>query len=142
MKRDFFGLSLIIASIFLFAFNAFTFTGAAIGVFSQSSNLVALAFLILGLALSLREQQEGNLASELLRSRAVITDPKKLIRTAEKMGYDERNVKEGYQILGENGKPLTVIPRHHISNGVSKNILKALSTGESSFRRYQQYKSA
>lgn len=137
MKRYFLGWSLVILSVCIFSFNAFKLTGGVIGVFSESLNLIAFVFLIVGLTISLREPREGNLASEILRSGAVITDPKKIKKIAGKIGYYGREVKEGYQILDESGKPLTVIPRHHISQGVYRNIMKSLSTGESSFRKYQ-----
>jgi len=53
-------------------------------------------------------------------------------------GYEiGREVREGYPVFDKNGKHITTIPYHHISCGVSRGIIKALSTGESSFRRYQ-----
>jgi hypothetical protein len=83
--------------------------------------------------------KESNLAKKVLESGAVIQDPKKIKKIARKMGYLGRDVKEGYQILDRENKPLTVIPRHNISGAVSKEIMKSLFTGESSFRKRTGY---
>lgn len=139
MKKRFFGLTLVLVSILILSFNL-TPTAAAIGTSSSNSlNIIALITLIIGLVLFLGDSLERNLALETLKSGAVITDPRKIEKIARKMGYNEgREVKEGYQILDEHGKPLTVIPRHNISGGVYRNIMKSLSTGESTFRRYSR----
>ncbi|MBS3094680.1 hypothetical protein J4474_03370 [Candidatus Pacearchaeota archaeon] len=78
----------------------------------------------------------GNLEKNLgyFEKGAVITDPRKLKKIAKRIGYNGREVKEGYQILNEKGKPVTVIPRH-ISKGVYFNIREALLTGQSNFRK-------
>ncbi len=138
IKRRFFAIALILASLFLLSFNL-TPTAAVIGTpFSGSLNIASLIMLVAGLVLFIIEgEHERNLAFETLKSGAVITDPRKIEKIARKMGYTEgREVREGYQILDDRGKPLTVIPRHNISGGVYRGIMKALSTGESTFRKY------
>ena len=141
MKRKFFGAILIVVSFLLVSLNTFKLTGGVVGVFSLSLNLIALTFLILGLALSIRrEPHEGNLATQILKSGAVETDSRKLRRIAKESGYEIVFAKEGYQILDKDRKPLTIIPYHHITTGVSKEIIKSLSTGISVFRlRRQRY---
>lgn len=131
------GIGLISISLVILLFNL-TPTGAVVGVgFSASLNLIALITFILGLALFLIHSLEINLAKEILSRGGVITNSRELIRIARKMDYGERQVKEGFQVLNEYGKPITVIPNHpNVSPGVSRNVLKALSTGESSFRKY------
>ena len=83
--------------------------------------------------------KESNLAKKVLESGAVIQDPTKIKKIARKMGYFGRDVKEGYQVLDQENKPLTVIPRHNISKAVYREIMKSLSTEESSFRRRTGY---
>jgi hypothetical protein len=111
-------------------------TGAVIGTFHTNiPSIIALAFFVAGIIL-FEEAKEGNLAARILKSGAIITDPKKIEKIARRMGYDEiRFVKEGRQILHD-GRPLTVIPHHPLSAGVYRSIMKSLSSGEPSFRRY------
>jgi len=134
-KKRFFGLTLIFVAFLIILFNI-SFTGAVIGIApSNSLSLIALVFFIVGLILIIKEGKlEKNLAQEVLKSSAIITDPKKIKKIARKMHYEGRNVKEGYQILDEYGKPLTVVPLHKVSGGVYRNIMKALSTGKPNFR--------
>ncbi len=134
-KKRFFGIAFIILSFLIVLFNV-SLTGAVIGTsFSNISSLVAVIFFIVGILL-IKGSKLENLAKKIMDSGAVITDPKKLKKIAIKMGYEGRNVKEGYQILDENKKPLTVIPNHNVSTGVYRSIIKSLATGNSSFRRY------
>ncbi len=135
MIKKIIGGILILASL-AFLINQ-NFTGAIIGTSYISFNLVALAAFIIGIILFIHEiGVKKNLAAQILKSGAIIDDPKKILKIARKMGYDEgREVKEGYQILSHN-HPITVVPHHHLSPGVSRNILKTLSSGESNFRRY------
>jgi len=133
------GLSLVFLSVFALLFNL-RITGAVIGTnFPIGLNFIALVFLIVGLVFFINGGLERNLAQEKLESGAVITDPKKIKKIAKKMGYDSgREVREGYEILDDSGKPITVIPNHQLSRGVYKNIMKSLSTGESNFRNYNR----
>ncbi len=131
------GIIFILGACFVVFFNH-GLTGAVVGILSWNYiDLIALAVLVAGILLFLYENKlERNIASEILKSGTVITDPKKIKKIAKEMGYKEgREVKEGYQIISH-GHPLTVIPHHHISSGVYRNIMKALSSGESSFRKY------
>lgn len=114
-------------------------TGKGIG------SILGLAFVIGGLllfALEIQERRkegglERNLAQEILKSGKVMLETRKLKRLANRMGYDHREVREGYQVLGYGGGPITVIPNHRrVSIGVYRNIVRALATGESSFRRH------
>jgi len=136
-KKRFLGLTIVLVSILILSFNL-TPTAAVIGAsFPSFLNIIALIILVIGLVLFLADSLERNLALEVLRSGAVITDPRKIEKIARKMGYSQgKEVREGYQVLDEQGKPLTVIPRHHISGGVYRNIMKSLSAGESTFRKY------
>jgi len=137
-KRKILGLILLIFSIFIIPFNR-KFTGAIIGAkISMGINVISIILLVIAIILLTKFNLERNLAQETLRSGAVITDPKKIIKIARKMGYDSgREVKEGYQVLNH-GKPLTVIPRHRVSQGAYRKIMKSLSSGESNFRRYDK----
>ncbi len=132
------GILFIIFSVATLAFN-FKVTGAVIGVAPwRFVNWISLIFLIVGLGLIIESDLEKDLAAEALKSGAIITDPRKILKMAHKMGYyDGDNVREGHQILDNSGKVLTVIPRHHLSGGVYRSIMKSLSTGKSSFRQYQ-----
>lgn len=129
MKREkFFGILFMIFSLGILLTNL-QFTGAVVGISSGSLNMIALVFLVVGSALFLH----GNNLEYLAKIKQA--NPKEIERIAHKLGYSEgREVKEGYQIY-HHGKPLTVIPRHNISDGVRHNIIKALSTGEPNFRR-------
>jgi hypothetical protein len=130
-KERFFGIVFILFSFFVLSLNL-NFTGAVVGVSSGSLNFIAIIFLVVGSALLIHENK-----LEKLISHKFIDDPRRIKQIAQKMGYhDGREVKEGYQIL-KKGKPLTVIPRHHISKGVYHSIMNALSTGESNFRNYK-----
>ncbi len=135
------GMLLILSACFIVFLNH-GFTGAVIGLLFSSigySDLAALVMLVAGILLHLHGNHEGtlekNIAADILKSGAVITDPKKIEKIARKMGYEEKEVKEGHQII-YNNHPLTVIPRHNISKGVYYSIMKALSSGESNFRKY------
>jgi hypothetical protein len=132
------GIILIICSMLSVTFNP-RITGAAINtnlIFGM--DILSIFFMILGILLLTQFSLEKNLAQQTLQSGAIITDPKKIIKIAKKMGYNSsKKVKEGFQILDDSGKPLTVVPRHHISSGVYRSIMKSLSSGESNFRRYK-----
>lgn len=140
-RKEMLGLLLILGACFIIILNhGFKTTGAVIGLLFSSvsySDFIALIMLVIGILFHIHggDSLEKNLAADILKSGKMIDKPKEIERIAKKMGYEEREVKEGCQII-YNGHPLTVIPRHHISPGVYKSIMKALSTGESSFRRY------
>jgi len=134
MNKKTFGMLFISISI-LISFSNLTLIGAVIGTQKPDIlSFVAIAFFIAGIALIIKGRLE-DLAKESLSSRTVITDPRKIRRMSRMMGYKGRNVKEGYQVLND-GIPITVIPNHQVSAGVYRSIMKALSTGESNFRRY------
>ena len=115
---------------------------------SSVSSILSLVLIVGGILFMAegREKKEGNLAQKILDSGAIITDSRKLRKLANKIakqqGYSGREVKEGYQILDANGNPLTVIPKSHISKGVYYNIMGALATGESNFRKRTGYSSS
>jgi hypothetical protein len=97
------------------------------------------ALLILGIVILLIEQEgklEKNLAQQVRESGRVIEDSKELIRIAKKSKYDLRKpVREGTPVYDSEGKYITVIPMHGVSWRISKNILRELAEGESSFRK-------
>jgi len=105
-----------------------------------TSSILGLVFIIggIGLFLSMKEGKlEKTLAQQTLENNSVVTDTKKLKKIARKSGYTiGKTVKEGYPIFDKKNNYITVIPYRHVSIGVSKNILRALATGESSFRKY------
>ena len=129
------GLALML-SAFLIIISKVAITGAAMGISSINYlDFIALAFFVSGILFFIHGGIE-NLAAETLKRGGVITSTKEIIHLAKKMGYEGKEVREGYQIINH-GHPLTVIPHHRqLSPGVSRSILKALSSGESSFRRY------
>ena len=133
------GILFITISI-LIAFSNLTIVGAVVGIsISNSLSWIAIVFFIVGILFVVREEKEGNLALKVMESGAVIDNSKRLKRIANKMGYGYKKVKEGYKVLGEDGKPLTVIPNGYIPKGLSRGILRALATGKSSFRRRPDY---
>lgn len=130
MKTEkFFGTLLTISALSIFVFNL-RLTGAVVGISYENLNFPALIFLITGLALFLH----GN-RLELL-SKKIIDKPEELQRISHRLGYNGRQVKEGYQIIDGEGRPLTVIPRHGpITTGTYHNIRRALMSGEPNFRK-------
>lgn len=129
---------------FIFILNSLSgMTGFAIAesIGKIPSSIIGLIFIIGGILLFVRGK-ESNLALEVKKSGAIITDPRRLRKIANKMGYEGRWVKEGYQVLGKNGRPLTVIPNHNISTGVCRSVIDVLSTGKSNFRKRIGYSSA
>lgn len=140
MKREkIFGILFIIFSLTTLSLNL-KITRAVVGTEKIGINIISLIFLIIGLAFFMYESGiERNLAREVLEQGRFISDPRKIKQIAHKMGYTNgKEVKEGYEILKTNGKPLTVIPRHNISKGVYYNIMESLSSGESNFRNYRR----
>lgn len=138
-KRKILGIVLFLIGGFLI-FNSFSgMTGFVVAenIEKNISSIIGLMLVIGGIVLFVRGK-EGNLALEIKKSGAIITNPKKLRKISNKMGYEGRLVKEGYQVLN-NGRPLTVIPNHNISTGVYRSIINALSTGESNFRKRTDY---
>ena len=137
-KRKILGIVFVVCSMFVVMFNL-KITAAIIGTsLAVGINLLAIILMIWGIVLLSKINLETNLAQQTLQSGAVITNPRKIIKIAKKMGYDSgKEVKEGFQILDDSGKPLTVVPKHHISSGVYRSIMKSLSSGESNFRRYK-----
>ncbi|MGD9275934.1 MAG: hypothetical protein PVJ67_02065 [Candidatus Pacearchaeota archaeon] len=96
------------------------------------SSVFGLMFILVGVFLI----SLGKLEKGLMKLKTgVITDPNQLKKIARKLGYEGKMVKEGWQVLDEKGKPVTVIPRR-VSRGVFYNIRDALRKGESNFRRY------
>ncbi len=141
--KKFLGIFLIALS-FIITLSNLTILGAVIGSTASSSlSFLSILFLAIGIALVLVEKEGGlekTLAQQILGSGAIITNPKKLRKIARKSGYkDGKEVREGYQVFDYEGNPLTVIPNHNISKGVYRSIIKALATGESSFRREESY---
>lgn len=135
MNNKLIGSIFILISIGLTISN-FTITGAVIGTSSSNSlSLVAIAFLIIGLILTL--QRERNYAQEILEQRKYVDDTRELKRIAGKMGYTLIDgYKEGTRVYKGN-EVLTVIPHHRKieGKGTVRSILEALATGESSFRK-------
>ena len=83
---------------------------------------------------------EENRAQQYLSQGKIPEKSRELINLAQDMGYitSEEGRREGTIIRKTNGDILTVIPRHQISRGVSRGVLKAFATGESSFRQGQR----
>ena len=112
--------AVLILTGFIFILNSFSgITGFAVAesVRKIPSSIIGIV-LIVGGALVFLRGKESNLALEVKKSGAIITNPGKLKKIAHEMGYKGRKVKEGYQILDKDGKPLTVIPKHNIPPGV------------------------
>jgi len=112
------------------------------GGINFGDSLLGLAFISVGLVFFLTKEselekkvKEDNLAQQVLKIGKIYSKQREFKRIANRMNYSGREFKEGYQILDYNGNPLTVIPKHKISKGVHYSILKALATGESSFRK-------
>ena len=85
-------------------------------------------------------EKEGNLAQKILESGKIIQNPRELKRIANEVGYTGKESKEGYKVLCNEGI-LTVIPKHKVSIGVYRSILKALATGKSNYGRRTSYSS-
>ncbi|MEK6819575.1 MAG: hypothetical protein AABY03_00045 [Nanoarchaeota archaeon] len=129
-KKRLFGYAAIIIGLFLISFPT-TITGAVIETnFVKGIKIVfGLSFVISGIVLVIS-------GLERLR-RARTLNARELKNIAEEMGYRLINVKEGSEVLDENGNPITVIPHHReVSQGTYHGIKKALLSGESNFRRY------
>lgn len=143
MKKKIIGGSSALIGAILILNSLSGITGFVIS--QQLENTPSLFFGIIlfvgGLALFVLEAREGglekNLARDILKSGKVLSKSREIKKVVDQMGYNYRETKEGLQVLDKNGRPLTVIPKHPtISFGVYKSIMKALATGESSFRRY------
>lgn len=84
-------------------------------------------------------KEEVNEASKLLEQRTILETHDELVGLAGKCGYivdGERT--DGTLILLKDGKTrLTSIPRHNITRGTARGIMKVLATGRSNFRRFQ-----
>ena len=134
-KKQFLGLVFVVISLIVLISN-FSITGAVIGTSSSNSlSLIAVIFLVVGLALV--SQRERNYAQEILEQRRYVDDTRKLKKIARKMGYSlMEGYKEGTRVYNRN-EVLTVIPNHRKieGRGTVKSILEALATGESSFRK-------
>lgn len=137
-------LLLLIGFIFIFSsFSKLTGNIVAEKITGSIASWIGLVFLVGGFAFFLMGKEKGregkletNLAQQVINDRKIITKSRDLINISKKMGYQGRQVKEGYQVLGRDGKPLTVIPRHkEVSGGVYQSVIEALATGESSFRK-------
>lgn len=110
-------------------------------------SFIGIMFLISGLALFLVSELESrilekkSLAERIKKSGAVITSVKKLKKIALESGYYlGKEVKEGTSVFDEKGNYITVIPKgREVSRGVYYNIIKALATGESSYKKGRQY---
>lgn len=137
MYRKIIGIILFLIGAILI-FNSFSgMTGFVVSnlVGKGISSILGFGFIIGGgILLILESRLERNL-EDFKNKTAIITDPKKLMKIANRLGYDRRNVKEGCQILNEKGKPITVIPKHSFSKRVYFNIRDALLTGQSNFRK-------
>jgi len=145
MKRGYLGIAFVLVATVIILFNSII-TGAVIGPsILHPVNLAAIAIFIAGVILLSEENKlERRLKAEkILKSGAAITKSEDLRKIAKQLGYEERLVKEGYEILDRYGRPLTVVPYHkEVERGTSREILKAVVTGESSYqkrrRRYAQ----
>lgn len=134
------GIAFVVVGLFLImASTTFTLTGNVVNNSGKGiqvgSSIFGIAFLVVGLA-SFLAKKEGNLAKRVLESGAVV-DTKKLIKLAKGMGYEVvKGYKEGARVY-DGEEVITVIPKHKTveGKGTYLGILKALSTGESSFRK-------
>ena len=145
-KRKIIGTTLIlIGSVIIFSsFSSMTGFSIANSVEKDLGSILGFGFVIGGILVFMaRKQKEGNLAKQILKDGGVIQSSRKLRRISKKVekqeGYSGREVKEGYQVLGKDGNPLTVIPSHDVSVGVYRSIMGALATGKSSFRKRDSY---
>lgn len=120
-------------------------TGYAVNEsFRVGGSVLGLVFIVFGIVLFLAEKEGGlekTLAQQILESRRFDPKTKFLKKVARKSGYYFGvEVKEGTPVYDIKKNYITVIPhRKEVSIGVYWSIIKALATGESSFR--QNYKS-
>ncbi|MBI2042866.1 hypothetical protein HYT25_00565 [Candidatus Pacearchaeota archaeon] len=129
-RGKFLGYVLIIVGMLFISFPS-SITGAVIntGIVNSVKIILGLGFVVGGIALVIS-------GLERLR-RARMLNSRELKNIAEDMGFDLKVAREGYEVLDENGNPITVIPHHRdISSGTYHSIKKALLSGESNFRRY------
>lgn len=135
------GLLMIITGVLLIAnFSVSKITGNVIGENTGvATSSLGFVLLITGIAFFIVAQEnrlEKTLAQQIKESGKIVNNPNEIIRIARKSGYTiGEEVREGTKIYGLNGKYLTVIPRHNISPGTYRGIIKTLATGESTFRR-------
>lgn len=139
MKKIVVGFVLILFSIGLTIFNSTGITGAVIGTpLGNSISFLAAVCFILGLVLMTYELRRKNYAEEILKQGRYVDDTRELKSIARKCGYrlDEGH-REGTRIIKDDGEVLTVIPNHRRieGRGTVRGILKALATGESTFRQ-------
>lgn len=136
----------LIIGVFLLFTSQTGLTGAVIGTERAGSigSIIGVILIIGGLVGMMVE--EGRLEKEIKKNSAQILldrggsscKARDIIRVAKEMNYilDEEH-KEGTRVYGSDNNIITVIPNHKtLSIGVYKNILKALSSGKSNFRKY------
>ena len=135
------GLLMIIAGVLFIAnFSVSKLTGNVIGEnVAVATSSLGFILLIAGIALfivSTESRLEKTLAQKIKESGKIVDNPSEIIRIARKSGYTiGEQVKEGTKVYDFQGRYLTVIPRHNISPGTYRGIIKTLATGESTFRR-------
>ena len=137
MKNRWFGIFLLIVGLTLMiSFTTLNYTGNVIGErFGTGFSFLGFVFVLIGAGILMAKK---NLAQLTLDSGKVVTKRMELLKIARKTSkdrdYEFREVKEGTQVT-YNGKPLTVIPHHaDINKYTAKQIIRALATGQSSFR--------
>ncbi len=147
-KRVILGELLMILGLFIIL-NAtlLGITGFAIGGFESPrvSTFFGLVFIIVGMAVFLANKEgklEKTLAQQVLENRKVDPKVRFIKKVARKSGYVlEPNVKEGTPVYDQRGEYITVIPKgNKVRTGTYWSIIKALASGESSFRK--RYKTA
>jgi hypothetical protein len=140
-KTGMLGLLMIIAGVLFIAnFSVSKLTGNVIGEnVAVATSSLGFILLIAGIALfivSTESRLEKTLAQKIKESGKIVDNPSEIIRIARKSGYTiGEQVKEGTKVYDFQGRYLTVIPRHNISPGTYRGIIKTLATGESTFRR-------
>jgi len=136
-KKRILGFVFIILSIGITISNITT-TGAVIGTsLSNYFSIVAIVLLIVGIILI--SSRDRNYAQEILDNKRYVDKEKEIKSIAKKMGYYiEEAHREGTKVYNEKGGDIiTVIPHHRrgIKKGTSRNILEALASGESNFKK-------
>ncbi|MFH1589657.1 MAG: hypothetical protein ABIB43_03775 [archaeon] len=87
---------------------------------------------------SAKKEETLNYAGIALKEKRVYSTPKELLKAARECGYQVGGRSNDGTIIEKDGKKLTNIPGHDISRNTAVNIMKALASGESNFRK--QYK--
>jgi hypothetical protein len=158
-KRGF-GIGLLFISIFLIATNK-VITGNIIGIKNQTPlGIFGIIVFLIGLSLIIISKKSGlerhilpfetispgndtypqenkNYAQEALDNGKTVDRRRDLLKIAGRMGYTIKGgYNEGIRVFDLDGNTITAIPSHsRVNPNTSKDILRALATGKSTFKK-------